>query len=161
MVIVVMGVSGCGKTTVGRALAERIGARFVDADDYHSDANVTKMRAGTPLTDEDRAPWLTTLRAMIDTWVEAGDTTVLACSALTEPIRAALGVDRDSVRIVHLRGTPAVIESRMRDRDHFMPASLLESQFALLEPPAGALDLDAIEAPDQLVRRIVAAFDLE
>ncbi len=159
LVIVVMGVSGSGKTTVGRALAERIGARFVDADDYHPDANVAKMRSGTPLTDEDRAPWLTTLRTMIDTWLENEDTVVLACSALTERIRTALGVDRETVRMVHLRGTQPVIEARMCDRDHFMPATLLESQFALLEPPEHAIVLDVQEPPETLVTRIVRALE--
>ena len=87
MVVLVMGVSGSGKSTVGRALAERIGCRFVDGDDHHPEANVAKMRAGTPLTDEDRAPWLADLRRMIDAWLANGETVVLACSALTERIR--------------------------------------------------------------------------
>jgi len=157
MVIIVMGVSGSGKTTVGRALAERLGCRFVDADDHHPAANVAKMRGGHPLTDEDRAPWLAALRAMIDGWLDADDTVVLACSALTERIRAVLGTARAGVRLVHLRGTRELIDRRMRARDHFMPAALLESQFALLEPPAGALDLDIAQPPDELATAAASA----
>ena len=156
MVIVVMGVSGSGKSTVGRALAGRIHGRFVDADDYHPVANVAKMREGTPLTDEDREAWLQALRAEVDGSLAARETIVLACSALTRRSRHVLGTERDGVRLVHLRGTPELIAERMRGREHFMPVSLLASQFATLEPPDGALELDAARSPDELVARIVA-----
>jgi gluconokinase len=159
MVIVMMGVSGSGKSTVGRALAERIRGRFVDADEYHPPTNVAKMRGGTPLTDDDREAWLRTLRSEVDAWLAAQETVVLACSALTRRSRQSLGTARDGVRLVHLRGTPELIAERMRGREHFMPASLLASQFATLEPPEGALELDAARSPDELVTRIVA--DLE
>lgn len=160
MVILVMGVSGSGKTTVGRALAGTIGARFYDADDDHPAANIAKMRRGEPLTDADREAWLRALRARIDAWLLANDTVVLACSALTERIRDALGADRDGIHLVHLRGSKALIRARMRARRHFMAASLLDSQFALLEPPEHALDLDISETPGELVTRIVRQLKL-
>ena len=150
-----MGVSGSGKTSVGRALAERVNGRFVDADDYHPAANVAKMRSGEPLTDEDREAWLRVLRAKIDAWLLEDETSILACSALTERIRAVLGTGRDGVRVVFLKGSKALIDARMRSRDHFMPASLLASQFALLEPPGQALVLDIGETPEELVATIV------
>lgn len=154
MVIVIMGVSGSGKTTVGRALAEAVGGRFHDADEDHPAANVAKMRGGTPLTDEDREAWLRGLRSRIDRWLLEGGTWVLACSALTERIRATLGVDRDGIHLVHLTGPKEVIATRMRDRPHFMPATLLDSQVALLERPRRALELDVRETPEELVGRI-------
>jgi gluconokinase len=155
MVILVMGVSGSGKTTVGRALARTIGARFHDADDYHPAANIAKMRGGDPLTDADREAWLRALRSRIDAWLLENDTFVLACSALTERIRGALGADRDGVHLVYLNGPKELISARMRHRAHFMPPPLLDSQLALLEPPKCALDLDISHTPEELVTRIV------
>lgn len=159
MVIVIMGVSGAGKTTVGRALAERLGARFVDGDEYHPPANVAKMRGGTPLTEGDRETWLRRLRSEIDAWRAARETVVLACSALTRRSRDLLGTARDGVRLVHLRGAQSLIAGRMHDREHFMPASLLASQFATLEPPEDALELEVARSPDELVACILAALD--
>lgn len=156
MVVLIMGVSGSGKTTVGRALARAVGGRFADADDYHPAANVAKMRGGQPLTDEDREAWLRELRSRIDTWLLDDGSVVLACSALTQRIRGALGADRDGVHLVYLRGSKEVIRARMHHRDHFMPASLLDSQFALLEPPEHALNLDVRGTPEALVTRIVS-----
>ena len=154
MVIVIMGVSGAGKSTVGRALAKRLGVRFVDGDEYHSPANVAKMRGGTPLTEADREGWLRSLRSEIDAWLGARETVVLACSALTRRSRQILGTARDSVWLVHLRGPQALIAGRMRDRDHYMPPRLLASQFATLEVPDDALELDVTRSPDALVARI-------
>lgn len=156
MVVLLMGVSGSGKTTVGRTLAERLGARFVDGDDYHPPANVAKMRGGIPLTEEDRTVWLRDLRTEIDAWLAASATVVLACSALTARSREILGTGRDGVRLVHLRGSKELIAGRMRARAHFMPPRLLESQFAALEPPEDALELDVAASPATLVARIVA-----
>jgi gluconokinase len=155
-VIVVMGVSGSGKTTVGRALADAIGAEFHDADDYHPPVNVAKMRSGIPLTEADREPWLHTLRDAIDAWLAAGSAAVLACSALTLRSRSLLGTRRDGVRLVFLRGSREVIAARMREREHFMPVDLLESQLATLEPPSvdEALTLDAALPVAALVARI-------
>ena len=154
MVVVIMGVSGSGKTTVGSALAEAIHGRFVDADDFHPTANIDKMRAGQPLTDVDRAPWLRELRAHIDAWLDDQAVVVLACSALTEKAREILGTTREGVKLIFLKGSKALIEARMRERDHFMPTNLLESQLATLEPPEQALELDVNEPPDALVTRI-------
>ncbi|MDH3290491.1 MAG: gluconokinase [Gemmatimonadota bacterium] len=156
MVILVMGVSGSGKSTVGRALARTVNGHFHDADDYHSAANVAKMRGGEPLTDEDREAWLRALRASIDAWLLEDGTFVLACSALTAWIRDVLGADRKGVRLVYLNGPKELIAARMRDREHFMPAGLLDSQFALLEPPERALDLDISQTPEELVTRIIS-----
>jgi gluconokinase len=154
MVIVVMGVSGSGKTTVGRALALAIGGEFRDGDDYHTPESIAKMARGIPLTDDDRAPWLAVLRELVDEWRGGARILVLACSALTGRIRQRLGLERDGIRIVHLEGTRALLDARMRERKHFMPAELLESQLALLERPSDAVVLDAAEDIDTLVGEI-------
>ena len=143
MVIVVMGVSGSGKTTVGRALALAVGGEFRDGDDYHTPESIAKMARGIPLNDADRAPWLDVLRELIDEWRPRPEILVLACSALTRRIRERLRLDRDGIRVVHLEGTRALLDARMRAREHFMPAELLESQLALLERPSAAIVLDA------------------
>lgn len=159
MVIVVMGVSGSGKTTVGRALALAVGAEFHDADDDHPAQNVAKMARGIPLTDGDRAPWLDVLRGRIDRWLADSGLYVLACSALTRRIRARLGLDRDGIRVVHLEGDERVLDARMRGREHFMSPELLASQLGLLEPPDDAVVLDAARPVAELVdeiRRLLA-----
>lgn len=148
-----MGVSGSGKSTVGALLAGRLGCEFLDADAFHPPENVAKMAASVPLTDADRAPWLARLNAEL----RARHDAVLACSALKESYRRTLaqGVD---CRFVHLRGTLELIRERMRLRKHrYMPASLLESQFATLEPPGGAIDVDVAESPARCVEVIAAA----
>jgi gluconokinase len=133
--VVVMGVAGCGKSTVGQMLAQRLGWSFAEADDFHSAANVAKMAAGTPLTDEDRRPWLESIRAWID--ATAGNS-VVTCSALRRSYRDILRGAQANVRFLHLSGTEASIGARMTARaDHFMPTSLLASQLATLEPLEG------------------------
>jgi gluconokinase len=160
MVVIVMGVSGSGKTTVGGALAKAAGGRFYDADDYHSDTNVQKMRSGRPLTEDDREPWLRALRHDIDRWLEQPGLSVLACSALTTRSRALLGTERPETRLVFLRAPMGVIAARMQARDHFMPAALLQSQFDALEPPGDdALVLDATAPVDVLVGQVLAFLD--
>lgn len=143
--LVVMGVSGSGKTTLGRALAARLGWAFFDADDFHPPGNVAKMRAGVPLTDADRAPWLARLHALLAERLAAGEPLVLACSALKASYRAALAEGLTGrLRFVYLSGEPGLIARRLRARrGHYMPAALLESQFAALEPPQDALVVDA------------------
>ena len=142
--VVVMGVSGCGKTVVGSNLAQRLGARFIDADDLHPPANVEKMRAGVPLEDADRAPWLALLNAKLREAVAAGDPVGLACSALKQRYRDALAAGVPGLRFVHLAGSRELIAARLAARQHrYMPASLLDSQFATLEPPADAIVIDA------------------
>ena len=144
MIVVVMGVCGCGKTTVGTALAAAMGWPFFDADGFHPPANVAKMAAGVPLTDEDRAPWLDRLAAEMGAIERAGGSAVLACSALKAAYRDRLAVAGD-VRFVHLRGDRATIATRVAARTgHYMPAALVDSQFADLEPPVDAIDVDVV-----------------
>ncbi len=149
-----MGVSGCGKTTVGQLLASRLGYPFLDADEFHPPTNVAKMAAGTPLTDADRQPWL----EMLNGKLRAQENAVLACSALKESYRSILSRDLPDCRFVHLRGDIELIRARLAERKHrYMPASLLESQFATLEPPAGALAIDIAQPPARCVEEIFAA----
>ena len=130
-----MGVSGCGKSTVGMLLADRTGALFIDADDLHPDTNVAKMRAGAPLDDTDRAPWLAEVLDTMSAIAEAGGTTVMACSALRRSYRDVLAAATGGVRFVHLDVDATVLADRVAARaDHFMPASLVASQLATLEP---------------------------
>jgi len=147
-----MGVSGSGKSTIGAALARRLGWEFLDADEYHPPENVAKMSAGTPLEDADRWPWLERLNQELRRRADV----VLACSALKESYRQALCGDL-GCRIVHLRGSFQLLSARMRERKHrYMPASLLESQFAALEPPAGAIDIDVARPAHECVAAILA-----
>jgi carbohydrate kinase (thermoresistant glucokinase family) len=136
-VIVVMGVSGCGKTTVAKLLAERLGWRFAEADEFHSPANVEKMRAGIPLTDEDRAPWLAAIAAHIDAARASADPCVVTCSALKRRYRDVIVGGRPDVALVYLKGDYDTIAARMAARAHqYMPVSLLRSQFDALEEPS-------------------------
>ena len=136
MILVVMGVAGSGKTTVARMLAERLGWRFQEGDALHPAANVAKMSAGTPLTDDDRWPWLHAIAAVIDGWRAEGASGIVTCSALKRAYREILVGGRADVRLVHLAGDKALIAARMAARKgHFMPTALLDSQFATLEPP--------------------------
>jgi gluconokinase len=151
MQVVVMGVTGVGKSTVGIRLADAIGARFVDADDYHPEANVHKMRAGIPLDDDDRAPWLDALNQLMRDAAARGETVVLACSALKAAYRNKLARDIDDFRVIHLHGSEALIASRLASRrGHYMNPALLASQLATLEPPDEAIRLDIALAPDAL-----------
>ena len=143
LAVVVMGVSGCGKTAVGSLLAQRLGARFIDADDLHPPANVEKMRAGIPLDDADRAPWLRLLNARLREVTAAGEPVVLACSALKQRYRDTLAAGVPGLRFVHLAGSRELIAARLAARQHrYMPTTLLDSQFATLEPPAEAVVVD-------------------
>jgi gluconokinase len=163
-VIVVMGVSGCGKTTVAKRLAERLGWRFAEADEFHSPANVAKMRSGTPLTDEDRGPWLAAIAEWIDASRAAGTPGVVTCSALKKRYRDILVGAREDVALVHLAGTYDLIAARMASRPHhYMPVSLLKSQFDALEPPAleeKALVVPIDTPPDEIVSAIVDSLSL-
>ncbi len=157
MVIVLIGPMGCGKTTVGKILAARLGWPFSDADDYHPKANVDKMRAGIPLTDQDRQGWLETLAARIAGAQAAGENLVLACSALKRQYRDILGVDQQRVVSVYLRGDADLLQGRIAARSHqFMNKALLISQLATMEEPADGLSLDIGPGPDQLAAAIIA-----
>lgn len=154
MIVVVMGVSGAGKSTIGRRLAERLGVPFLDADEFHPPENVAKMASGTPLSDADRAPWLERLNARLRRETSA----VLACSALKAAYRDILSRGLPDCRFVHLRGSIDLIRTRLEARSHrYMPASLLESQFATLEPPAEAIEVDVEQMPEACVEQILAA----
>jgi len=160
MIVVVMGVSGCGKSTVGEALAASLGWRFLDADDFHPPANVAKMAAGTPLVDEDRWPWLDRLAAEMRAINAGGGDAVLACSALRQAYRDRLAAAGD-VRFVHLAGDLPTIAARLASRQHrYMPQSLLASQFATLEPPADAIAVDVRDPVAVQIAAIRAALGL-
>ena len=154
MIAVLMGVSGSGKTTIGRLVAERLGWRFIDADDHHPSANVAKMAAGIPLEDEDRWPWLDALNRLLRAERDA----VVACSALKESYRRRLLQGIDQTCIVYLEGSRSLIAARVAGRKHrYMPASLLDSQFATLEPPAHALRVDVSAPVEKSVDMIAKA----
>jgi gluconokinase len=156
MILVLMGVSGSGKSTVGRILAERLGWTFVEADDFHPPANVEKMRDGTPLDDADRRPWLDALRKRVDEACATGENVVLACSALKHDYREYL--ERDDppcVEYVYLEGSPDLIQQRLAARKgHFMNPKLLGSQFEALEPPASAVRVDITPRPEEIADEI-------
>jgi gluconokinase len=159
MIVILMGVSGSGKTTIGTLLAERAGVIFADADDYHPAANKQKMAAGHPLTDEDRQPWLETLNGLLRGWFKAGTGGILACSALKESYRATLtaGTPDGAIQFVLLELSKEAIAKRMATRHHeFMNPALLESQFATLEIPAGALRVINDKTPEEVVQEILS-----
>ena len=163
MIVIVFGVSGAGKTTIGKLLAEELGWRFYEADDFHSRANIEKMRSGLPLADEDRWPWLNLLREQITRSLAAKENAVLACSALKRAYRERLRVS-DDVKSVFLCGNYAFIERQLRRRrGHFMNPALLQSQFADLEEPEPDEDAITIElgrSPEELVEQIKAKLNL-
>jgi gluconokinase len=135
-VVVVMGVAGAGKSTLARALADHLGVRYLEGDDLHPAANLTKMRNGVPLSDADRWPWLSAIAAWIDERASARESAVVACSALKRSYRKVLGENRSFVRFVHVAGSPELVAERMaRRQGHYFPASLIASQFEALEPP--------------------------
>ncbi len=161
MVVVVMGVSGVGKTAVGTALAAALGWRFEDADRFHPDANVVKMVTGTPLTDADRAPWLELLRAHLAGVLERGEDLVLACSALRRAYRERLTVDPARQRWVSLTAPRELLARRMRERTgHFMPPALLDSQLATMEAPGDALVVDTAPPLAEVVDTVRAGLGL-
>lgn len=161
MIVIVMGVVGAGKTTIGRLLAQQLKWEFADADDYHPRANVEKIRQGIPLTDEDRAPWLDLLRKAIIGWSASGTSVVLACSALKREYRQKLDAAPD-VRFVYLHGSARVIAERLGLRlGHYADARILESQLADLEEPDEAVNINIEASPEQIVREIRNELRLE
>jgi gluconokinase len=158
MIVVLMGVTGSGKTTIGELLAQRTGAVFADADDYHPAANKEKMAAGHPLNDDDRQPWLETLNQLMSGWHQAGKSGVLACSALKQKYRDTLVSDMpdEGLTFFWLDTPKEVIAERLAARHHeFMNPNLLQSQFDTLEPPADALRIVNDRAPEQVVESIL------
>jgi gluconokinase len=155
MIVIVMGVTGVGKTTVGRLLAAELGAEFLDADDYHPPANVAKMKAGKPLDDVDRAPWLVRLNAVLREHAREGRSVVLACSALKVAYRTVLVDGLADARFVFLHGSRALLAERLAARrGHYMNPALLDSQLATLEAPNDAILIDIAQSPAEMVRAI-------
>jgi len=153
MIVVVMGVSGSGKTEIGRRLAARLGCEFIEGDDFHPPDNVAKMASGTPLSDEDRFPWLLVLNEEL----RKRQRGVLACSALKEIYRKKLSSGVENLKLIFLNGSFDLIEARLKARRHrYMPASLLQSQFAALEPPRHAIEVDVRESVEDCVDSIAA-----
>lgn len=161
MVLIIMGVAGSGKTTVGRALATSLGWGFRDGDEFHPPANVAKMSAGRPLSDADRAPWLGAIRKHIGEKITGGENAVITCSALKESYRAVLIGELSQVKLVHLVGDPTLLAQRIAGRDdHFMKPQMLASQLATLEPPNDALTVNISGSPETIVTQIRRAFYL-
>lgn len=158
-VIVLMGVCGCGKTTIGHLLSQQAGWPFYDGDDFHPQANVEKMARGEALGDTDRYPWLALLAGKMDQWLAAGSA-ILACSALKETYRQILVGGRPQVRIVYLKASKDLIGQRLANRTHrYMPSTLLDSQFATLEEPADALVVEVLTTPEAAVAQIRNALE--
>ncbi|MEN9564284.1 MAG: hypothetical protein RIR73_2528 [Chloroflexota bacterium] len=154
---IVMGVSGCGKSSVGKSLAKHLGWNFYDADDFHPRENVLKMTNGIPLDDSDRAPWLASLNNLILSSLKAERPGVLACSALKERYRQELIKNTDGVQLVYLKGSYDLIWSRMKKRaDHYMQPHMLKSQFDALEEPTNALTIDISMPLNEIVQKIIS-----
>jgi gluconokinase len=155
----IMGVSGSGKTTVGKALAQNLGWAFFDADDFHPPENITKMINGLPLSDSDRAPWLASLHHLLASTIESNHHPILACSALKEKYRAQLLNDVEEVEIIYLKGNYDLIWSRMSAREgHYMRPEMLRSQFAALEEPEDVLVLDVSMSVEDMIDKIMARY---
>lgn len=161
IVIIVMGVSGSGKTTIGAMLAARLRWQFEEGDNLHSAANIAKMSRGIPLTDDDRWPWLDAIAAVVTGWITAGQSGVVACSALKRAYRRVLMDDHPAVRLIYLKGTRELIRQRLAARHgHFMPVDLLDSQFDTLEEPGPEerpLIVSIDQRPEDIVAKIVSA----
>lgn len=162
MIILIMGVAGAGKTTIGRQLAGMLGWRFCDADEFHSPEHIEKLRRGIALTDEDRQPWLARIHAAIGEWINGQESVVLACSVLKAAYRATvLEGSGDQVKIVYLKADRSVLQQRLAHRTgHFMGEALLASQCAILEEPTDALVVDATEPAMVITGHIRAALHL-
>jgi gluconokinase len=161
MVVLLMGVTASGKSTVGRLLAARLGWTFHDGDDYHPAANVEKMSHGIPLTDEDRVPWLDTLNGVMRGHVQEGTGAIVASSALKAAYRERLSRGVTGLRVVFLKGEPEILQARLDARtDHFMPRTMLPSQLATLEEPHDAVIVDAGLSPETIVGLIVERLGL-
>ena len=161
MVIILIGVSGCGKTTIGIELSKRLGCLFLDGDDFHSEANIEKMSGGIPLTEADRAPWLKTLRRNIEQCLDSGENLVLACSALSRNSRDILRGNSADVRFVYLQGSKELIAQRLKDRKgHFSSPDLLDSQFDVLQEPDSAIVVAITLSPQEIVAQVCSELGL-
>jgi gluconokinase len=156
-----MGVAGCGKTTVAELFAKKTGANFYEGDNFHPPENIAKMSRGIPLTDNDREKWLQTLRKIVVRSLKAVEFAALTCSALKAKYREMLEGNDSRVKFVHLAGSRSVIEERLKTRrGHFMPQTLLESQFAILEPPADALTFSCEKSPEEIVASLIQILEI-
>lgn len=156
MVLVLMGVSGCGKTTIGKMLAEKLSCTFYDGDDYHPESNIKKMAGGQPLNDSDRLPWLKKLNSILSECNESGRDAVLACSALKKAYRNIISKEIDGLEFVFLKGDFDLINERMQKRkDHYMKADMLRSQFETLEEPDNVIVMDIQDLPSNIVTNIL------
>ena len=156
MIVIVMGVSGSGKTTIGNLLANHLGWQFYEGDNFHSQESIKKMASGVPLTDDDRAPWLERLRDVMGQCRNAGADAVIACSALRQSYRTYLAEGASDVRIVYLKGDYDAIRERIiRRHGHFMKDTLLQSQFSVLEEPTDAIVVYVSEEPQAIITKIV------
>ena len=161
MVLILMGPMGCGKTTIGKMLAEKLGWSFYDGDDFHPKENVEKMRAGIALTDEDRKLWLETLHANVQHWLRDKQNSILACSALKQAYRELLGVNQNTVKTVYLKGSYELLRARIEERQHpYMDKNLLRSQLDTLEEPAEGLTVDISATPEIVVSAIIDHLNL-
>ena len=161
MILIVMGVAGSGKTTVGQLLAKELSWTFRDADEFHPPTNIEKMSRGLALEDSDRAPWLAAMRATIETWLREGRNAVLTCSCLKAVYRQTLLVDPARIRFIYLKGSFELIDARLRLRaHHFMKADLLKSQFEILEEPQDAITVDLSDPPEVIVQKIRKALKI-
>lgn len=155
MIVVIMGVSGCGKTTVGSLLAKQLGWAYHEGDAFHTAENIDKMSKGVSLDDDDRGPWLAAIKEAIDKCVDEASDAVIACSALRRKYRRTLSADIVDIRFVYLKGNFESIRERMKSRDrHYMKANMLESQFSSLEEPEDAIEIDIGSSPPDIVERI-------
>jgi len=161
MILIVMGVAGSGKTTVGQLLAKELSWTFRDADEFHPPTNIEKMGHGIALEDADRAPWLAAMRATIDTWLREDRNGVLTCSCLKAVYRQTLLIDPARIRFIYLKGSFDLIDARLRLRPHhFMKADLLKSQFEILEEPHDAITVDLSDSPEVIVQKIRKALNI-
>ncbi|MBP1695775.1 MAG: gluconate kinase, family [Deltaproteobacteria bacterium] len=161
MVLILMGPMGCGKTTIGKMLAEKLGWSFYDGDDFHPKENVEKMRAGIALTDEDRKLWLETLHANVQYWLRDKQNSILACSALKQAYRELLGVNQNTVKTVYLKGSYELLRARIEERQHpYMDKNLLRSQLDTLEEPKDGLTVDISATPEIVVSAIIDHLNL-
>ncbi|MBC1222944.1 gluconokinase [Nostoc sp. UCD121] len=161
MIIIIMGVSGSGKTTIGKLLADSLGWEFSDADSFHSPENVDKMRRGIPLMEADRMPWLQDLQTAIKHWLQENKNVVLACSALKDSYRQFLVSDSDRIKLVYLKGPYELIQMRLQERsNHYMSEKLLNSQFNTLEEPLDAISMDVAQPPQIIVQNIKTALKI-
>lgn len=162
MIILVMGVSGSGKTLIGSRLAETLGWSFYDADDFHPAVNLEKMSRDIPLTECDRAPWLANLQRAIAQWLQEGKNVVLACSLLKASHRHQLCLDPEQIRLVYLQGPFSLIQQRLTNRQgHFMKVQMLQSQFDDLEEPSGGIRVDVAQTPTAIVAEILDRLGLQ